>query len=151
MSCCTCSTANAATTTCSTAAASSTPGEPALVGDEPPVLNADFSGGYTIDGQPTMITQTGSGLTFINERGEVSTGRFLNNLQVVADDRGGLLGDFHGIRIERANGTTWSVPNVTGEYTIDDQVTQIGQTGRDAPPPEFPPDHLTRYVSLCYI
>jgi Bacterial Ig-like domain len=66
-----------------------------------------ISGEYTNGGKSAFVEQSGNDLTFINENGGTSRGRFLNASQVVASDWGNLTGIVINGRIEWANGSRW--------------------------------------------
>lgn len=69
-----------------------------------------YMGGPYNEGMPCHITQKGNTLTFTNENGQESSGKFIDSYAVVAVDwdnglRGTLASD--GNRIDWANGTWW--------------------------------------------
>jgi hypothetical protein len=85
------------------------------------------------------ITQEGKSLTFHNERGDKSRGRFLSSHEVVADDwENGLRAQVTdgGNRLEWANGSVWrkkSTPSLAGNWEINKgrwELTTIRQEGR---------------------
>lgn len=95
-----------------------------------------LAGAWEINGQATSIAQTDTSLTFTNERGESSSGTFINNeTQVQATQWGNLVGTLVGTdRIEWANGSVWTrsttvVPDISGNYTFNGQATTVSQTG----------------------
>lgn len=69
----------------------------------------------------TRILQAGQALTFINEKGERSGGRFLNATQIVATDWKDIVGTIDGNRITWSNGTTWvgDYPDLSGIYSTE--------------------------------
>jgi hypothetical protein len=70
-----------------------------------------LAGDWTYNGSLCHVQQAGSSLTFINERGDKSSGTLIaDQPQVIALDwEGGLRGDLteHAMRINWRNGTTW--------------------------------------------
>jgi predicted outer membrane repeat protein len=91
-------------------------------------------GMYTISSQFVAVEQNGEQLKFTNERGEVSSGRILDSRHVVADEWGGLVGEFTHGRIEWGNGTVWAapdVPDVSGDYFRSDRPTNISRSGNE--------------------
>ncbi len=116
-------------------------------GTTPTTPTLDLGGVWFFNTQQTSIAQSGSSLTFTNERGEVAQGRVLSTSQVIADGWGGLTGAVSGnTRIEFANGDTWvraapvvippgstpTIPSsvdVSGAWSINGQGTAIQQSG----------------------
>lgn len=71
----------------------------------------NLAGNWQYNGQACQIIQHGDDLTFINERGEQSEGRFNNKTQVIATDwENGLIGTLAdgGNRINWRNNTVWT-------------------------------------------
>ena len=69
-----------------------------------------LAGDWTYGGQPCQIVQDGEELTFINEQGMESKGRFTSETAVVATDwEGGLVGNLskNKKKIMWRNGTVW--------------------------------------------
>src|SRR5262249_3067296 len=80
-----------------------------------------------------QIQQSGTNLTFTNERGDSSPGTFLSATQVLATGWGNLVGTlsatFDGFQINWANGTAWDVLRLAGAWSINGQATQVAQPG----------------------
>ena len=107
--------------------------------------NRDLAGNWESKYQPdsnwadTSITQEGQSLTFHNERGGKSKGRFLSSNEVVADEwENGLRAKVTdgGNRLEWANGSVWrrrETPLLAGNWEINKgkwERTTIRQDGR---------------------
>jgi hypothetical protein len=85
-------------------------GDPPPPPPPPPPAKPSLAGAWTINGQPTSITQdNGGNLVFTNERGDQSAGSFADSATVVASGWGGLRGSIEngGNTIRWANGTVW--------------------------------------------
>lgn len=91
-----------------------------------PVVATDIAGNWSMGGpynvgMSCQIIQQGSDLTFINENGDQSSGKFIVDAAVIATDwEGGLEGTLSadGNRIDWANGTWWvrsPTPDSNGE------------------------------------
>ncbi len=98
-----------------------------------------LGGTWFINGRPTSISQTQSGLTFTNELGRQSAGRVVSATQIIADDWNGMTGTLVGTnRIEWANGTVWTrtgtppavedVPTLSTSWSYNGS-TSIAQAG----------------------
>jgi hypothetical protein len=98
---------------------------------------SDISGQYTFSGMTTSVQQSGSNLTFTNEHGNTSSGRFLSATEVVATDWGGLTGTVGNGEIRWANGTVWTLstpstqenPDIGGTYSFGSGTTTVQQNG----------------------
>lgn len=96
------------------------------------ITRPNIQGDFIISGLAAEIQQTGNQLTFTNEHGSVSQGRFLDETRVIADGwEDGLVGVLAGHRIEWANGSVWAAPIIGGEYFINSQSAMILQDGLD--------------------
>lgn len=98
------------------------------------LLSANIAGTWFMNGQATNIQQSGEQLVFTNENGQQSSGHFINQSQVVADQWGGLVGTLNADRINWSNNTVWtrtqqSLPNISGQWFFGSQATSIAQNG----------------------
>ena len=98
------------------------------------LLAANIAGTWFINGQQTNIQQNGEQLVFTNEFGQQSSGRFVSQTQIVADQWGGLRGTVGASTITWANNTIWtrtaeSTPNISGTWFMGDRATSISQNG----------------------
>jgi|GEM_PF-2811890 len=91
-------------------------------------FNRELSGAYTTDGQFAQVVRSANALSFTNERGEVSRGRYLSRTKFVAIDWNNLTGRLIDGHIEWANGSTWS-DGIVGTYMIDSRFTTVEQSG----------------------
>lgn len=81
-----------------------------------PQLSGDWAIGS--DHRPRITRQSGQELTFVNEHGSVSAGRFVEPRRVVAADWGNLHGTVDGNRIYWDNGTIWDQFGESRLYAI---------------------------------
>ena len=85
--------------------------------DQPPQLAGQ---GFINGNQGVQITQSGTSLTFTNERGDTSPGYLADATHVVATGWGDLVGTvsatFDGFRISWANGTAWDFLRLAGAW-----------------------------------
>jgi len=98
------------------------------------LLAADVSGTWYIRGQSTNIQQSGTEVLLTNESAQVTTGRFINGNQIVADQWGGIIGTVSGDRISWSNNSVWTrtqeaIPNISGTWYFGNQGTTISQSG----------------------
>ena len=101
--------------------------------DQPPQLAGQ---GFINGNQGVQITQSGTSLTFTNERGDTSPGYLADATHVVATGWGGLVGTvsatFDGFRINWANGTAWDFLRLAGAWAsnlYEKNATQVVQPG----------------------
>jgi len=100
-------------------------------------FSANIAGEYSFNGQSTFVEQSGNELTFINENGGMSQGRFLNATQVVATNWGNLVGNLVNGNIQWTNGSVWTLgapatqqfPFIAGTYSFAGQFTTVQQNG----------------------
>jgi subtilisin family serine protease/subtilisin-like proprotein convertase family protein len=93
----------------------------------------NLAGNWMHNGQGTYIHQTGSMLTFFNERGASSAGYFLSSTRIMAVGWG-ISGTVNGDRIDWDNGSIWqqgspTVPNIAGNWNFNSRTTRIEQAG----------------------
>ena len=85
--------------------------------DQPPQLAGQ---GFVNGNQVVQITQSGTSLTFTNEKGDTSPGYLADADHVVATGWGNLVGTlsatFDGFRISWANGTAWDFLRLAGYW-----------------------------------
>jgi hypothetical protein len=96
----------------------------------------DLGGTWLFNGQGSSIQQTGLQLTFTNEFGAPSSGSFISDTQIRAEDWN-LTGTIVGNEIRWSNGAVWLKGvtglqvNLAGTWQFNGQFTQIQQTGNN--------------------
>jgi Calx-beta domain len=86
----------------------------------------DISGSYTFNGKATHVAQSGTLLSFTNENGGSTPGKFLSDTQVEATNWG-LVGNLVNGNIVWANGSTWvKVTQVPVQTHLEQILTDVG-------------------------